>query len=88
MGRALRFACHKTVICDDLGVARQVCYQSGVRVKAVNLDGTIIHKNGSMTGGEGSQHQQQRYCPNPNSSITMDPIDTLVYCGLFYFILQ
>lgn len=53
--RAMSFACGNTLVCDDLGVARKVVYSRGVRVKAVTLDGSIIHKGGNMTGGRGPE---------------------------------
>lgn len=49
--RAVQFACGNTVICDTLDVARNVSYERNERVKSVTLDGTIIHKNGMITGG-------------------------------------
>lgn len=49
--RAMLYACGNAVVCDDLGVAKYICYEKGLEVKAVTLDGTIIHKGGLMTGG-------------------------------------
>jgi len=49
--RAMLYACGNAVVCDDLKVAKYICYDMGIEVKAVTLDGTIIHKGGLMTGG-------------------------------------
>lgn len=49
--RAMLYACGNAVVCDDLAVAKHVCYTMGVEVKAVTLDGTVIHKAGLITGG-------------------------------------
>jgi structural maintenance of chromosome 1 len=49
--RAFQYACGNTIICDTLDVARDICYARGVEVKAVALDGTVIHKSGLITGG-------------------------------------
>ena len=43
------------MVCDTLDVARNICYERGQRVKAVSLDGTIIHKTGMITGGPSMQ---------------------------------
>jgi structural maintenance of chromosome 1 len=49
--RAMLYACGNAVVCDDLQVAKYICYEKGLEVKAVTLDGTVIHKGGLMTGG-------------------------------------
>jgi structural maintenance of chromosome 1 len=49
--RAFIFACGNTLVCDDLAAAREVCFEKNQKVKAVTLDGTIIHKAGMITGG-------------------------------------
>lgn len=49
--RAMQYACGNAVVCDDLEVAKYICYEKGLEVKAVTLDGTVIHKGGLMTGG-------------------------------------
>ncbi|KAI5845169.1 hypothetical protein DFP73DRAFT_45390 [Morchella snyderi] len=51
--RAMQYACGNAVVCDDLEVAKYICYDKGLEVKAVTLDGTVIHKGGLMTGGRG-----------------------------------
>ncbi|GAA5911296.1 cohesin subunit SMC1 [Sporobolomyces salmoneus] len=49
--RAMQMACGDALVCDDLRIARYICYEKGQRVKAVTLDGTVIHKAGTITGG-------------------------------------
>ncbi len=49
--RAFQYACGSTLVCDSIAVAKSVCYERGVKVKAVTLDGMIIHKNGFLSGG-------------------------------------
>ncbi|KAG9512682.1 cohesin complex subunit Psm1, partial [Aureobasidium melanogenum] len=56
--RAISFACGNSIVCDDLQIARYLCYDRRVEAKAVTLDGTIIHKGGLMTGGHGSNDQR------------------------------
>jgi len=49
--RAVQYACGNTIICDSTQIARHVVYDKGNEVKAVSLDGTVIHKGGNMSGG-------------------------------------
>lgn len=49
--RAFQYACGNTLVCDTLEIAKNICYTRGQSVKAVSLDGTVIHKNGFLTGG-------------------------------------
>ncbi|KAG7141408.1 Structural maintenance of chromosomes protein 1 like [Verticillium longisporum] len=55
--RAMAYACGSSVVCDDLRVASHICYEKKIPVKAVALDGTVIHKGGLMTGGRGPEHK-------------------------------
>ncbi|KAI9755380.1 MAG: substrate-specific activator of APC-dependent proteolysis [Chaenotheca gracillima] len=55
--RAMYYACGNAVVCDDLEIAKYLCYEKGVEAKAVTLDGTVIHKGGLMTGGRGPGDQ-------------------------------
>jgi structural maintenance of chromosome 1 len=43
------------VVCDDYSVAREITVARGHEVKCVCLDGTVINKNGTITGGQGKQ---------------------------------
>ena len=61
--RAMQHACGNALICDSLDVARHVCYDRGQEVKAVTLDGTVIHRSGLITGGtstHSSKHFEER----------------------------
>nr|WJN25064.1 condensin complex subunit [Farysia itapuensis] len=59
--RAIHHACGNSLVCDTLEVARHVCYERKVEVKAVTLEGTIIHKSGLITGGQSSQTGSKRW---------------------------
>ncbi|KAI9139793.1 hypothetical protein BKA69DRAFT_607804 [Paraphysoderma sedebokerense] len=60
--RALLYACGNALICDNLDTAKWICYEKDIRVKAVTLDGTIIHKSGLITGGtSASQSSSTRW---------------------------
>ncbi|ORX42902.1 RecF/RecN/SMC protein [Hesseltinella vesiculosa] len=48
---AVQYACENTVVCDNLAVAKRVCFEMNEDVKAVTLDGNVIHRSGLMTGG-------------------------------------
>ena len=58
--RAMLYACGNAIVCDDLVIAKYICYEKGVEAKAVTLDGTVIHKGGLMTGGRGPGQQNTR----------------------------
>ena len=49
------------MVCDTLDVARNICYERAQRVKAVTLDGTIIHKTGMITGGPSMQETVKKW---------------------------
>ncbi|KAG1728564.1 RecF/RecN/SMC [Suillus lakei] len=49
--RAMLHACGNALVCDTMDVARYVCWERGQEVKAVTLEGTVIHKSGLITGG-------------------------------------
>jgi structural maintenance of chromosome 1 len=54
---AFEYACGNTLICDSVEEARKLCYGSQANsdesngFKVVTLNGSIIHRNGNMTGG-------------------------------------
>ncbi|WWC69419.1 uncharacterized protein I206_103358 [Kwoniella pini CBS 10737] len=52
--RAMQHACGSALICDTMDIAKYVCYDKGQEVKAVTLEGTVIHRSGLITGGQGS----------------------------------
>ncbi|WFC98827.1 Structural maintenance of chromosomes protein 1 [Malassezia yamatoensis] len=59
--RAVHFACGNTVLCDDWDVASNLCYEQNQRVKAVTLQGTVIHKTGMITGGNNAQDAERAF---------------------------
>ncbi|WWC89989.1 uncharacterized protein L201_004919 [Kwoniella dendrophila CBS 6074] len=52
--RAMQHACGSALICDTMDIAKYVCYDKGQEVKAVTLEGTVIHRSGLITGGQSS----------------------------------
>ncbi|KAK4636387.1 Structural maintenance of chromosomes protein 1 [Fulvia fulva] len=59
--RAMSFACGNAIVTDTVAIAKNLVYNRNVDAKAVTLDGTIIHKGGNMTGGEGKHDKQRRF---------------------------
>ena len=59
--RAFSYVCGDAVICDDLKIAKSIVWEKRNDVKAITLDGSIIHKGGNMTGGQGSKHDSRRF---------------------------
>ena len=59
--RAFSYVCGNTVICDDLAIAKNICWEKRNDIKAVTLDGSIIHKGGNMTGGQGGKQDSRRW---------------------------
>ncbi|KAI9499732.1 RecF/RecN/SMC [Zychaea mexicana] len=57
----IQYACANSLVCDNLNIARDICYNKNEQVKAVTLDGSVIHKSGLMTGGHGSNQQHPRW---------------------------
>ncbi|RDW84530.1 hypothetical protein BP6252_02120 [Coleophoma cylindrospora] len=53
--RAMSYACGSSIVCDDLATAKHICYERNIQVKAVTLEGFVIHKAGLMTGGRGPE---------------------------------
>lgn len=49
--RAMSYACGSSIVCDTLEIAKDVCYRRRIPVKAVTVEGFVIHKAGLMTGG-------------------------------------
>jgi structural maintenance of chromosome 1 len=50
--RAMTAACASTIICDNEKIAKELRYEKRVEAKAVTLDGRVIGKGGTQTGGE------------------------------------
>ncbi|KIW96762.1 uncharacterized protein Z519_02153 [Cladophialophora bantiana CBS 173.52] len=61
VARAISYACGNSIICDDLNIAKDLCYNRHVDAKAVTLDGNVIHKSGLMTGGRGRDQPTRRW---------------------------
>ncbi|KAJ7887553.1 hypothetical protein B0H14DRAFT_1235848 [Mycena olivaceomarginata] len=59
--RAMHHACGNALVCDTMEVARYVCYEKGQEVKAVTLEGTIIHKSGLITGGKSTHNNGKKW---------------------------
>ncbi|KAI3620731.1 hypothetical protein CBS9595_002698 [Malassezia furfur] len=59
--RAVHFACGNTLLCDSLDVARELCYARNERVKAVTLQGAVLHKTGLLTGGSATPDAQHEF---------------------------
>jgi structural maintenance of chromosome 1 len=58
--RAMAYACGSSIVCDDLATAKYICYEKNIQVKAVTLEGFVIHKAGLMTGGRGPENRGKR----------------------------
>ncbi|KAL4266841.1 SMC family protein [Pleurotus pulmonarius] len=59
--RAMHHACGNALVCDTMEVARYVCYEKGQEVKAVTIEGTIIHKSGLITGGRSTHNSSKKW---------------------------
>lgn len=53
--RAMAYVFGNAVVCDDYSVAREITVSRGHEIKCVCLDGTVINKNGTITGGQTKQ---------------------------------
>ncbi|ETW10094.1 hypothetical protein, variant [Aphanomyces invadans] len=49
---AVAYAVSDAIVCDSIEDARDVCFRRNEKVKAVTLNGMVVSKNGSMTGGK------------------------------------
>ncbi|PVZ98678.1 hypothetical protein BB558_005309 [Smittium angustum] len=49
--KAISFVCGSNMVCDSVDVAKELCYQRKLPIKAITLDGTVIHRTGNITGG-------------------------------------
>ncbi len=50
--KAIAFALSDTLVCDSLEFAMTLRYKKGLEAKVVALDGTIVARNGNITGGQ------------------------------------
>ncbi|KAJ3000506.1 Structural maintenance of chromosomes protein 1 [Globomyces sp. JEL0801] len=51
--RAIKYVVGNAIIADSDAIARYICYEKRQEVKVVTLDGTVFHKTGMITGGQG-----------------------------------
>lgn len=58
---AINYVCGSAVVCDDLNTAKYVRWTKNIDVKAVTLDGAVIHKAGLMTGGRVENKNSQQW---------------------------
>lgn len=59
--RAFSYVCGNAVVCDDLAIAKYICWEKRNDVKAVTIDGSVIHKGGNMTGGQSGKQDTRRW---------------------------
>ncbi|KAH9836074.1 cohesin complex subunit psm1 [Rhodofomes roseus] len=59
--RAMHHACGNALVCDSYEIAAYVCYEKKQDVKAVTLEGTIIHKTGMITGGRSTHGNGRKW---------------------------
>ena len=59
--RAMHYVCGSALVCDDMAAAREICFDKGQEVKAVTLDGTVIHRSGQMTGGNTGESGSRKW---------------------------
>ncbi|KAI9308835.1 hypothetical protein BJ944DRAFT_155459 [Cunninghamella echinulata] len=58
---AIQYACGNTIVCDNIQAAKRICYGMNEDVKAVTLDGAIIHRSGLITGGPTSAQSTRQW---------------------------
>lgn len=80
---AFYFALHETLVADDIQKAREIAFNGNVRYRVVSLNGDVIEKAGTMSGGGKSkisgrmgQKVQTKTATNRNSMSERD-IQTL-----------
>lgn len=66
---AIHYVCGSAIICDDLNVAKYVRWTKRIDVKAVTLDGAVIHKAGLMTGGRVENNNAQQWADEKVQSL-------------------
>ena len=57
--RAMSYACGGSVVCDSMEVAKNIVFDRRMQVKAVTLDGSVLHKAGLMTIGRLSEDKNK-----------------------------
>ncbi len=56
---AVRYACGNSIIANSLEDARKLAFSDNEKVKVVSLDGSLISKSGTMTGGVTSSDERR-----------------------------
>ena len=59
--RAFSYVCGNAVVCDNIKIAKDIVWEKRNDVKAVTLDGTVIHKGGNMTGGQSDKQDTRKF---------------------------
>ncbi|KAG2208930.1 hypothetical protein INT47_011070 [Mucor saturninus] len=59
--QVMQYACGNTLVCDTMAIAKQICFNMSESVRAVTLDGAVIHQSGLMTGGQASTQPTQKW---------------------------
>lgn len=67
--RAFSHICGNAVVCDNYGIAREFVHEKRNDVKAVTLEGTVIHRGGNMTGGQNDKNESRRFDDNETDSL-------------------
>ncbi|SCU81258.1 LANO_0B02454g1_1 [Lachancea nothofagi CBS 11611] len=57
--RAFQYVCSDAIICDSLGIAKNLKWNQGIKSKLVSLEGAVVHKAGLMTGGASSTSENR-----------------------------
>ncbi|KAK4521187.1 uncharacterized protein ATC70_013132 [Mucor velutinosus] len=57
----IQYACGSTLICDNLTIAKQICFEMNENVRTVTLDGSVIHQSGLMTGGQSGAQTTKKW---------------------------
>lgn len=55
--KAVAYAFGSTLVCETMNLAMDLRYKKGLEAKIVTHDGTVIAKNGNMTGGQGERDE-------------------------------
>jgi structural maintenance of chromosome 1 len=58
---AVMYAVGSSIVCDTLEEAQDLCFRRNESVKVVTLNGHVISKSGSMTGGSTSREKHDRW---------------------------
>lgn len=57
----IQYACGNTLVCDTMAIAKHICFDLNESVRAISLDGAVIHQSGLMTGGQSSVQTTQKW---------------------------